>query len=308
MMEIQNILWIIFGIVIIGFLALDLGYFNRKAHKISSNSAFLQTIFWIVLALLFALIIFFYMDKILALEFLSAYVTEKMLSIDNLFIMLLIFNFFKIDEKYHHRILFWGILGAIVFRAIFILAGAIIVSKFHFVLYIFGAILLYTGFQLLFEKREKHVNFEHNKVFRLAKRFLPFSTTNDHQGKFFIKENGKNVFTILFMVVLMIEATDIVFAIDSIPAAFSISQSPFILFTSNIFAILGLRSLFFLIESVLHRFHHLQRGLSFILIFVGAKMLLDIFDIHISSIASFTTIMIVLALSLVSSLIFPKKI
>jgi len=248
------------------------------------------------------------MDKILALEFLSAYVTEKMLSVDNLFIMLLIFNFFKLDEKYHHRILFWGILGAIVFRAIFILAGAIIVSKFHFVLYIFGAILLYTGLQLLFEKREKHVNFEHNKVFRLAKRFLPFSTTSEHQGKFFVKENGKTVFTVLFMTLLMIEATDIVFAIDSIPAAFSISQSPFILFTSNIFAIMGLRSLFFLIENVLHRFHHLQRGLSFILIFVGAKMLLDIFDVHISSIASFTTIMIVLALSLVSSLIFPKKI
>jgi tellurite resistance protein TerC len=308
MMEIQNILWIIFGIVIIGFLALDLGYFNRKAHKISGNSAFLQTIFWIVLALLFALIIFFYMDKILALEFLSAYVTEKMLSVDNLFIMLLIFNFFKIDEKYHHKILFWGILGAIIFRAIFILAGALIVSRFHFVLYIFGAILLYTGFQLLFEKREKHVNFEHNRVFKLAKRFLPFSTTNDHQGKFFIKENGKNVFTILFMVVLMIEATDIVFAVDSIPAAFSISQSPFILFTSNIFAILGLRSLFFLIESVLHRFHHLQRGLSFILIFVGAKMLIDLFNIHISSITSFAIIMTILALSLISSLIFPKKI
>ncbi|MFA5999674.1 MAG: TerC/Alx family metal homeostasis membrane protein [Candidatus Paceibacterota bacterium] len=307
-MQIQSSLFILFSVVIIGFLILDLGYFNRKAHRVSANSAFLQTIFWIVLALLFALIIFFYMDKILALEFLSAYVTEKMLSVDNLFIMLLIFNFFKLDEKYHHRILFWGILGAIVFRAIFILAGAIIVSKFHFVLYIFGAILLYTGLQLLFEKREKHVNFEHNKVFRLAKRFLPFSTTSEHQGKFFVKENGKTVFTVLFMTLLMIEATDIVFAIDSIPAAFSISQSPFILFTSNIFAIMGLRSLFFLIENVLHRFHHLQRGLSFILIFVGAKMLLDIFDVHISSIASFTTIMIVLALSLVSSLIFPKKI
>jgi len=299
---------ILFGIIIIGFLALDLGYFNKKAHKISANSAFWQTIFWIVLSLIFALIIFLFMDKITALEFLSAYVTEKMLSVDNLFVMLLIFNFFKLDEKYHHRILFWGILGAIVFRAIFILMGAFIVSKFHFVLYIFGAILLYTGFQLLFEKKEKHINFEHNKIFKLAKRFLPFSTTNEHNGKFFIKENGKNVFTVLFMTVLMIEATDIVFAIDSIPAAFSISQSTFVLFTSNIFAIMGLRSLFFLIENVLHRFHHLQRGLSFILIFVGAKMLLDIFDIHISSITSFFMIMTILALSLVSSLIFPKKI
>ena len=307
-MEIQNYLLLVFGIVIIGFLALDLGYFNRKAHKISGNSAFWQTIFWIVLALIFALIIFIYMDKITALEFLSAYVTEKMLSVDNLFIMLLIFNFFKLDEKYHHRILFWGILGAIVFRAIFILAGAYIVSQFHFVLYIFGAILLYTGFQLLFEKREKHVNFEHNKIFKLAKKFLPFSTTNEHHGKFFIKENGKNVFTILFMTVLMIEATDIVFAIDSIPAAFAISQSTFVLFTSNIFAIMGLRSLFFLIENVLHRFHHLQRGLSFILIFVGAKMLLDIFDIHISSITSFIMIMSILGISLLSSLAFPKKI
>lgn len=306
-MEIQNILFLIFGIVIVGFLALDLGVFNKRAHKISGNSAFFQTILWIVLALIFALTIFIFMDKITALEFLSAYVTEKMLSVDNLFIMLLIFNYFKLDEKYHHRILFWGILGAIIFRAIFILAGAFIVSKFHFILYIFGAVLLYTGFQLLFEKKEKHVNLEKNIIFRLARKYLPF-TTGEHQGKFFIKENGKTMFTVLFMALLMIEATDIVFAIDSIPAAFSITQNTFVLFTSNIFAIMGLRSLFFLIENVLHRFHHLQRGLSFILIFVGAKMLLDIFDLHISSIASFTTIMVILATSLVASLVFPKKI
>lgn len=306
-MQIQSFLLIIFGILIIGFLILDLGYFNKKAHKISANSAFLQTLFWIAISLFFALAIFIFMDKITALEFLSAYVTEKMLSVDNLFVILLIFNFFKLEEKYHHKILFWGILGAIVFRAIFILAGAYIVSQFHFVLYIFGAILLYTGFQLLFEKKEQHVNFEQNKIFKLAHKFLPFST-GEHGGKFFVKENGKTVFTLLFMTLLMIEGTDIIFAVDSIPAAFSISQNIFVLYTSNIFAIMGLRSLFFLIENVMHRFHHLQRGLSFILIFVGVKMLLAMFSIHISSTTSFFMIMVVLSMSIIASLAFPKKI
>lgn len=306
-MQIQSFLLIIFGILIIGFLILDLGYFNKKAHKISANSAFLQTLFWIAISLFFALAIFIFMDKITALEFLSAYVTEKMLSVDNLFVILLIFNFFKLEEKYHHKILFWGILGAIVFRAIFILAGAYIVSQFHFVLYIFGIILLYTGFQLLFEKKEQHVNFEQNKIFKLAHKFLPFST-GEHGGKFFVKENGKTVFTLLFMTLLMIEGTDIIFAVDSIPAAFSISQNIFVLYTSNIFAIMGLRSLFFLIENVMHRFHHLQRGLSFILIFVGVKMLLAMFSIHISSTTSFFMIMVVLSMSIIASLAFPKKI
>jgi len=306
-MQIQSYLLIFFSVVILGFLAIDLGYFNRKAHRISANSAFWQSLFWIVLSLIFALLIFIFMNKVTAIEFLSAYVTEKMLSVDNLFVILLIFNYFKLEEKYFHKVLFWGILGAIVFRGIFILTGAYIVEKFHFVLYIFGALLVYTGIELLKQKKEKHANYHNSKVLRLAKRFFHFSE-NPHGGKFFVRENGKLHATILFMIVLIVESTDIVFAIDSIPAAFAISQSIFVLFTSNIFAIMGLRALFFLIENVVYKFHHLQKGLSFILIYIGAKMIVDIFGIHISSFVSFGIIMTALGIAIVSSIIFPKKI
>jgi len=307
MMEIQSIFTAVFTVLIIGFLVFDLGFLNRKAHKIAFKEALLQSVFWIILALLFALGLFLFMDKIMAVEFLSAYVTEKMLSVDNLFVMLLIFSFFKLDEKYHHKVLFWGILGAIIFRALFIGVGALVISQFHFVLYIFGAILIYTGFKLFFDKKEEHINFHDNKFLKLVKRFLPF-TTASHEGKFFLKENGKWHATVLFMVIILIESTDIVFAIDSIPAAFSITQNTFVIFTSNIFAIMGLRALFFLIENVIHKFHHLQKGLSIILVFVGGKMLLGMFGLHLSSTISFLVIMGVLGLSLLLSVLFPKKI
>lgn len=306
-MDAQNYLLVLFGVIVVGFLVADLGFFNRSAHKIAPKSALLQTLFWIGISLGFAVLVYLTMGKVLAVEFLSAYVTEKMLSVDNLFVILLIFSFFKLEEKYHHRVLFWGILGAILSRGIFITAGAYIVSQFHWVLYIFGAILIYTGFKLLRDKKEEHANFHDNKVLVFAKKVLRF-TTNHHSGKFFIRENGKLHATILFMIVLLVESTDIIFAVDSIPAAFSISQNAFIVFTSNIFAVMGLRALFFLIESVMHRFHHLQKGLSFVLIFIGGKMLLDIFHIHISSLASFGVIMAVLAGSLVLSVLYPKRI
>ncbi|HYF05700.1 MAG TPA: TerC/Alx family metal homeostasis membrane protein [Patescibacteria group bacterium] len=304
----ESILLSIFGVVIIGFLVADLGFFNRKAHKISPKSALLQSLFWIGISIGFAVLVYYFIDSESAAAFMSAYLTEKMLSVDNLFVILLIFSFFKLDEKYHHKVLFWGILGAIIFRAIFILAGSYIISQFHWVLYIFGAILIYTGIKLLKDKKEEHVNYHESKVLKFARKFLPFTTTTEHNGKFFIRENGKLHATIMFMIVLLVETTDIIFAVDSIPAAFSISQDPFIVFTSNIFAVLGLRALFFLIESVMHRFHHLQKGLSFILVFIGAKMLLGIFHVHISSLTSFLIIMLALALSLIASLLFPKKI
>ena len=306
-MNAQSYLLIVFAVVITVFLVADLGFFNRKAHKISFRSALLQSLFWIAISLAFAGLIFAWMSPSLAAEFLSAYVTEKMLSVDNLFVILLIFSFFNLEEKYHHRVLFWGILGAIVFRGIFITGGAFIISQFHWILYIFGAILIYTGAQLLRHKKEEHIDFNNNKILKLARKFLPF-TTNHHGGKFFVRENGKLHATILFAIVLLVESTDIVFAIDSIPAAFSISKDPFIVFTSNIFAVLGLRALFFLIENVVHRFHHLQKGLSFILIFIGAKMLAGIFHIHISSVLSFAIIMGALGISLILSVLYPKKI
>ncbi len=306
-MTAQGNLWILFAIIVIGFLIYDLGYANRKSHKIELKPALNQSLFWIAISLGFGFLIFVFLSKELAAEFLSAYVTEKMLSVDNLFVIMLIFSYFKLEEKYHHRVLFWGIMGAIVFRAIFIGAGSIIISQFHWVLYIFGAVLVYTGIKLLRDKKEEHINFENNKIIKLAKKLLPFSV-NHHNGKFFCRETGKFLFTSLFLIMLLIEGTDIVFAVDSIPAVFSISQNIFIVFTSNIFAVMGLRALFFLIESVMHRFHHLQKGLAFILLFIGLKMLLGIFDLHISSLVSFGIIMSALGLSMVLSVVFPKKI
>ncbi len=306
-MSAQDYLWILFGIIIVGFLALDLGYFNRQVHKVELKSAVNQSLFWIALSLGFGFLIFIFLSKELAAEFLTAYVTEKMLSVDNLFVIMLIFSYFKLEEKYHHRVLFWGIMGAIVFRAIFIGFGSIIISQFHWVLYIFGAFLLYTGIKLLQDKKEEHADFNNSRIVKLAHRFLRF-TPNHHNGKFFFKENGKTYLTSLFLIMLLVESTDIVFAVDSIPAVFAISQNPFIVFTSNIFAIMGLRALFFLIENVLHKFHHLQKGLAFILLFIGLKMLAGIFDLHISSLISFGIIMFALASSMVLSVIFPKKI
>jgi len=306
-MEIQTELFIVFSIVVVGFLIVDLGYFNRKAHRIGTKSALIQSIFWIAISFAFAFLILKFMGREAAAQFMSAYVTEKMLSVDNLFVIMLIFNFFNIEEKYHHKVLFWGIMGAVVFRGLFITIGAYIIEQFHWVLYIFGAMLIYTGIKLFNDKKEEHVDFEKNKVVRFARKYLPF-TANYHNGNFIVKEGSKIYFTSLFLIILLVEATDIVFAIDSIPAAFAITQNAFIVFTSNIFAVMGLRALFFLLENVLHKFHHLQKGLSFILIFVGAKMLLGIFDFHISSLVSFVVIMSALGISLLLSVVFPKKI
>lgn len=300
-------LWFVFSLFVVGFLVFDLGYLNRKAHKVSFKSALWQSLFWIGAALVFSWLIMLQMGGEPAAEFLSAYVTEKMLSVDNLFVIMLLFSFFKLEEKYHHKVLFWGILGAVVFRGVFISAGSLVISQFHWVLYVFGAILVYTGFKLLRDQKEEHVDFNKNKVVVLAKKYLPF-TTNHHGGNFAVRENGKFRFTLLFLIMLLVESTDIVFAVDSIPAAFAISENAFIVFTSNIFAVMGLRALFFLLEGVLHKFHHLQKGLSFILLFIGAKMLLGIVDIHLSSLVSFAVIMFALLASLALSVLFPKKI
>lgn len=306
-MDIHAELFALFAVVIGAFLVFDLGYFNKKAHVITPRSALIQSLFWIAISFAFAFLVFLFISKEAAAEFMSAYVTEKMLSVDNLFVILLIFNFFNLEEKYHHKVLFWGILGAIVFRAIFIGVGGLIISQFSWVLYIFGALLVYTGIKLFTDKKEEHVDLEKNHVFKMAKKYLPFSSAQ-HAGRFTIIENGRRVFTTLFMIVLLVESTDIIFAIDSIPAAFAITQDPFIIFTSNVFAVMGLRALFFLLESVLHKFHHLQKGLSFILVFIGAKMLAGIFDIHISSVTSLLIIVGAFAASMVLSVLFPKKI
>jgi tellurite resistance protein TerC len=307
-MNAQNWLIVLFSVVVIGFLIADLGFFNKKNHKIAFKPALYQSLFWIGISLVFGVLIYFFMGKVVAIEYLSAYITEKMLSVDNLFVILLIFNYFNLEEKYHHKALFWGILGAIVFRGVFITAGSYIISQFYWVLYIFGAILVFTGIKLLKDKKkEEHIDFKKSKIIRFAHKIFPF-TDSHHGGKFFIREKGKFYFTSLFMVVLMVEATDIIFAVDSIPAVFAISQNLFVVFTSNIFAIMGLRALFFLIENILHRFHYLQKGLAVILLFIGAKMLMGMFGLHISSIISFMIIIFALSSSMILSRIFPKKI
>jgi tellurite resistance protein TerC len=306
-MSAQSELFILFSIIVVGFLAIDLGYFNRRSHRVEPKEALVQSIFWIATAVAFSFLVFLFIGRESSAEFLSAYVTEKMLSVDNLFIMMLIFSYFNLEEKYHHRVLFWGIMGAIVFRGVFISVGAFIIHQFFWVLYIFGAVLIYTAIKLLREKKEEHIDFNHNQIIKFARKFLPF-TPSHHNGKFFFKENGKFYFTTLFLIVLLIEGTDIIFAVDSIPAVFAISQDLFIVFTSNIFAIMGLRALFFLVESILHRFHHLQKGLSFILFFIGLKMLSGIVGLHVSSLVSFGVIMLALAASMILSVIFPKKI
>jgi len=306
-LDAQGWLWALFGFIVIGFLVIDLGWLNRQSHKVEFKPALYQSIFWITISLVYGGLIWYWVGHNQAAEFLSAYLTEKMLSVDNLFVMMLIFSYFKLEEKYHHRALFWGIMGAVILRAIFISAGAWVVSMFHWVLYVFGAFLVYTAYKILTKKKEEHADFENNAVLKFARKYLPFSP-NHHGGRFFTWENGKFVFTSLFLVVLMIEVSDIVFAVDSIPAVFAISQSTFIVYTSNIFAIMGLRALFFLLESVLNKFHHLQKGLAFVLFFIGFKMLSGLIGLHISSMLSFAIIMLAFAASIVASILWPKKI
>jgi tellurite resistance protein TerC len=305
-MDIRFLLQTAFGVIIGTFLIIDLGIMQRRPHAVSVKSAAYQTLFWFVMAMLFAASTFYFYDGTKAVEFVSAYVTEQMLSVDNLFIMLLIFNYFNVEEKYRHRVLFYGILGALVMRALFIGLGTVVVSMFHWVLYIFGAILIYTGIKLFFDKKEEHVDFTHSRIYKLAHKYMRF-TQSHHGGKFFVREGGKLFATSLFLVVLLIEWTDLVFAIDSIPAAFSISQDYFVVYTSNIFAIVGLRAMFFLLEAVIHRFHHLQKGLSLVLIAIGAKMLLEIVHIEISSVVSLAIVAACLIGSLLLSVLFPKK-
>jgi len=299
-------LFTLFAVIVVGFMILDLGFFNRKSHRIEFKPALYQSIFWVAISVAFGFLINHFMGADKAAEFLSAYVTEKMLSIDNLFVLLLLFNFFKLEEKYHHRVLFWGIMGAILFRAIFIVAGGYIVSQFHWVLYIFGAILFFSGVKLLKDKKEEHVDFEDNKFIKIAKKILPV-TDSHHDGKFFLREHGKWHVTSLFLIMLLVEYTDIIFAFDSIPAVFSISQDVFIVFTSNIFAVMGMRSLFFLIENVLTRFRHLQKGLAFVLLFIGGKMLGGIWGLEISPAASFVVIIGILVASVLASVMTFKK-
>ncbi len=270
------------------------------------KKSLLLTAMWVLTAVAFGIYVYITRGEELGFQWFSVYVTEYMLSIDNLFIMLLIFSYFKREEKYQHRVLFLGILRAFVFRLIFITLGFEIVQRFEWVLYMFGALLIYTGYKILQEKNEKDQNLDTNKLLKFLNKVLPIAKGN-HGKKFFIRKDGKFYITTLFLCLLMIEFSDIIFAVDSIPASFAISQDRFVIFTANAFALLGLRSLFFVVEYILHKFHLITKALAIILFFIGGKMLLGIFNIHISSAISLAVLFGIIFAAIILSGIFPKK-
>ena len=296
--------WIGFLTFLLLMLALDLGVFHRKSYEVKIKEALIWSAVWISLAMVFNYGIYVYMGEIKAMQFLTGYVIEKSLSIDNLFVFIMIFSYFNVDKKYQHKILFWGILGALMMRAVFIFAGVALINKFHWIIYIFGTFLIFTGVKMLFQKDEK-IDPNKNPLVRLFKRFFPVSETM--QGdRFFVKINAKTVATPLFIVLLLVEFTDLIFAVDSIPAIMAISSDPFIIFTSNVFAILGLRALYFALAGITQYFHYIKYGLSAILVFVGVKMLIvDFYKIPIT--VSLFTILGILLISVIASLLFPKK-
>lgn len=303
-MSYELILWISFNAFILLMLALDLGVFQRKTHAVTVKEALIWSAVWIVLALAFNAFVYYDFGKQKAIEFLTGYILEKSLSVDNIFVFVLLFSYFKVPSEYQHKVLFWGVIGALILRAILIAVGAIMIAKFHWIIYVFGAFLVFTGFRMA-KQNDEDIHPEDNFLIRFFKKIFP--VTNDYHGeKFFVKLDGKKFATPLFIVLLAIEFTDLVFAFDSIPAIFAVTSDPFIVYTSNIFAILGLRSLYFALAGVIHKFHFLKIGLSMILIFIGMKML--IMDIYkIPTTYSLGVIAIVLTASVVLSILKPKQ-
>lgn len=310
------IFWIAFLILVAAMLALDLGVFNKKDHEIGVGEALRWTGVWIGVSLLFNAALYFLYGKgyipgtelsgrEAALEFLTGYIIEKSLSMDNIFVMAAIFGYFKIPKIYQHRVLFWGILGAIIFRGVFVIGGAALLHHFEWIMYVFGALLIFSALKMLFSKEDEEQDLSQNTVVKLAKKFFPITTKIEGHA-FFLKENGKRFITPLFLSLLVIETTDIFFAVDSIPAIFAVTRDPFIVFTSNIMAILGLRSLYFALAAMLGKFHLLKYALVFILGFVGVKML--IMELYkIPTWISLSVIVLALGLGIAASFIFPAK-
>ena len=287
-------------------LVFDLGLLSKKNSHITIRKALWQTIFWVSLALGFFVFVWIEFDRTIALEYLSAYLTEWSLSIDNIFVFILIFSFFAVKEHQYARVLLIGIMMAIIFRVIFITIGIVLVERFHWLLYIFGAILVYTGVKMFSSSDEEVVTLEENRVYRIIKKILPL-TPIDNNGRFTHRINGKRYFTSIFVVVLMLASTDIVFALDSIPAVFGISKSRLVIYTSNIFAVLGLRSLFFLLKGAKEKFAHLQQGIAIVLVFIGLKMLGEIFHFTIPVYISLLVILVCIAASIVYSITVANK-
>ncbi|MBM2802976.1 MAG: hypothetical protein HW419_869 [Deltaproteobacteria bacterium] len=298
------LLWVIFNVFVLGVLALDLLVLHRKAHTVSLREALAWSCVWVSLAFLFGLGVYFVRGEEKALEFLTGYVIEWSLSVDNLFVFLVIFSYFAVPPLYQHRVLFWGILGALVLRAIFIATGTALLANFHWMIYVFGGFLVFTGIKLLFAGEEK-IEPEKNPAVRLVRRFI--NITPDYQGqRFFIRKDGRLWATPLLLVLVVVETTDVIFAVDSIPAIFGITLDPFIVYTSNVFAILGLRALFFLLAGVMEMFRYLKVGLSFVLCFVGAKMMIaDFYKIPIG--VSLGVVAGILGISILASFLVRPK-
>jgi tellurite resistance protein TerC len=292
-------LWAGFNLFILAMLALDLGVFHRKSHEVSIREATVWSAVWITLALIFNAGLWFFRGSEPALQFFTGYLIEKSLSVDNIFVIALIFSYFAVPSIYQHRVLFWGILGALVMRAVFILAGAALLAKFHWVIYVFGAFLILTGIKMALH-RNAEMHPENNPVLRLVRRLVPV-THEYRESHFFVREKGVLMATPLFLVLVLVETTDLIFAVDSIPAIFAVTEDPFIVYTSNVFAILGLRSLYFVLAGVIQKFVYLKLGLAGVLVFVGAKMaLVDVYKIP--SAVSLGVIATILAVSVIASL------
>jgi len=297
-------LWTAFNVFVLAMLALDLGVFHRHAHKVSIKEALFWTAVWTVLTLLFNVAVYFMRGTTVALQFLTGFLIERALSVDNLFVFLMIFSYFAVDSRYQHKVLMWGILGALVMRAAMIFLGVALINAFHWVLYIFGAFLIITGIKMGVQK-EGEVEPERNIVVRLTRKVFPV-THEFHGGKFFVRLDGRRMATPLFIVVVAIEVSDLIFATDSIPAIFAVTTDSFIVYTSNVFAILGLRALYFALAGAINVFAHLKYGLAVILSFIGVKMVLaDIFPIHIG--VALGVVAGVLAISMLTSIIWPSK-
>ena len=295
--------WIFFNLFVLAMLVIDLGLLNRRSHRISFREALTWSGVWIALAACFAVFVFFWQGRTTALEFVTGYVIELSLSVDNLFVFLMIFRYFKVADDQQHKVLFWGIVGALVMRGVFILAGVTLIQRFEWITYVFGATLVYSGYKLL-RQGETEIHPEKNPVLRIFRKLLP--VTKDYEGgKFFVRRPGLYA-TPLFVVLLVIETTDVLFAVDSIPAVLAITLNAFIVYTSNIFAILGLRSMYFALAGMMDVFHYLHYGLSVVLIFVGLKML-GAHYVQIPTVWALATVIGVLASSVVASVLRPKR-
>lgn len=294
-MSTELLLWLGFGLFLAVMLALDLGVFHKNSHVVEFKEAITWSGVWIGLAIIFNVGVFYFAGEVKGLEFLTGYLIEKSLSIDNVFIIALIFTYFNVPREYQHRVLFWGVIGALIMRAVLIAVGAVLITKFTWIIYIFGAFLIFTGFKMYFQKDHK-IDPDKNPLVKLSKKLIPV-TDQYNKEKFFVVKEGKRYATPLFLVLLLVETTDLIFAVDSIPAIFAISKDPFIVFTSNAFAILGLRSLYFALAGIIHKFYYLKAGLSVILVFVGIKMLLiDIYKIPIGISLGFIALVVIISI------------